>query len=99
MATTSLAVPALACGAVASAAGAAWLFLSAIATASLRDGYCGPTTLDHVEPHCRMGTKLLLASCGVGILALVLAATATGLGWRRKGPGRPAGPDALRPSA
>ena len=66
---------------------AAYLFLSAITTASLRFWYCGPTSLEHTEPACRVGTKLLLMSYGVGVLALALAAVAIWIHWRRyKGP-------------
>ena len=62
---------------------AAYLFLSAIATASLRFGYCGPTSLEHAQPACRVGTKLLLVSYGVGGLALALALMAIWIHWRR----------------
>ena len=66
-----------------SAAGAAYLFVSAMATASLRFWYCGPTSLDHVEPSCRIGTRLLLTSYGVGSFSAVLAVIAIWL-WRRQ---------------
>ena len=69
---------------LASALAGGYMFLSALATASLRYHYCGPTSLDHVEPACRAGTRLLLASYGVGTVAFVLAAGAIWLSWRRR---------------
>lgn len=62
---------------------AVYLFLSAITTASLRFWYCGPTSLAHQEETCRVGTKLLLLSYGVGAIALVLALATIWLHWRR----------------
>jgi membrane protein implicated in regulation of membrane protease activity len=82
------------------AAGAAYLFLSAIATASLRFWYCGPTSLDHPEAACRIGTKLLLLSYVVGVLAAALAAAAIWLHWRRrKGSNNSSKPTPLRGAA
>jgi hypothetical protein len=69
---------------IASALAGGYMFLSAISTASLRYHYCGPTSLDHVEPACRIGTKLLLASYGLGALAFLLAVGACWLSWRRR---------------
>lgn len=51
---------------------AGYLFLSAMATASGRFWYCGPTSLDHVDPTCRIGTKLLLASWVTAAAAVLL---------------------------
>ena len=40
----------------------AWWLLSAVTTAHLRFGHCGPSTLDHVEAYCQVATKLLYSS-------------------------------------
>jgi len=94
------AVSALWLASVASALVGGYMFLSAISTASLRYHYCGPTSLDHVAPACRMGTKLLLASYGVGALAFLLAVGAVFLSWRRrKGSNNSSKPTPLRGAA
>ena len=58
------------------AATAAYLFLSAVTTASLRFGYCGPTSLSHVDPTCRVGEALLLWSYAFGAITVLLAVAA-----------------------
>lgn len=52
---------------------AGYMFLSAIATASLRSWYCGPSALDHEKAACQIATKLLLASYGTAALGVALA--------------------------
>ena len=67
------AVLVLGMSAIVSALAAGYLFVSATATASLRFGYCGPSSLDHLDPACSIATKLLYASFGIAALALLLA--------------------------
>ena len=81
---TLLAIWLLALSSVGVALLAGYLFLSAVATASLRFHHCGPTSLDHPEAACRIGTRLLLMSYGTIGLALVLAVMAFWLHRRRK---------------
>ncbi|WP_152599936.1 hypothetical protein [Noviluteimonas dokdonensis] len=57
------------------------VYSSAVATASLRFGYCGPSSLDHAQAACRVGTKLLFLSYVLFVVALVLAAVAM---WLRR---------------
>lgn len=52
---------------------ASYMFLSAIATASLRFWYCGPSSLEHEKAACQIATKLLLASYGTAALGVALA--------------------------
>jgi hypothetical protein len=52
---------------------AGYMFLSAIATASLRFWYCGPSSLEHEKAACQIATKLLLASYGTAALGVALA--------------------------
>ena len=66
-----------------SALAAAYLLLSATASASLRHWRCGPSSLDHPEAWCQTGTKLLLASYGAGALTLLLVVLALWLHTRR----------------
>jgi hypothetical protein len=83
-----------------SAVAAAYIFLSAIATASLRFAYCGATTLEAPEQYCRMGTKLLYLSFALGALTLALVAVTLWLFWRRrKGSNNSFKPKPLRGSA
>lgn len=63
---------------------AAYLFLSATATASGRFWYCGPSSLDHANPACRIGTKLLLASYGSAAIAILLGVATLWLHVRRR---------------
>jgi hypothetical protein len=51
---------------------AAYLFASALATAHLRYGYCGRTSLDHVDPACRVGERLLYMSFGAAFVTVAL---------------------------
>ena len=96
----SLAVWLFGLSAIGTAAAAAYLFLSAVATASLRFGYCGPTSLDAAEQYCRVGMRLLYISYAVGALALVLAVVAFWLfRRRRKGSNSSFKPKPLRGSA
>lgn len=76
-------VIALGSGAALSALGAAYLLFMAITAASTRYWYCGPTSLDHVEQSCRVGTMLLYAFYGTGMLALVLGVIAARM-WARE---------------
>ena len=77
-----------------------FLFLSATATASGRYWFCGPSSLDHVDPSCRVGTQLLFAFYGTGALAIGLAVLTLWLHVRRlKGPNNSFKPDPLRGSA
>lgn len=71
-------------GMLLTAIAAGYAFLSAISTASLRFWYCGPTSLDAVEPTCRMGSKLLYLSYGLGALSGALGLIALALAWRRR---------------
>jgi len=68
---------------VASALAAVYIFLSAAATASLRFGACGPTSLDHTEQYCRLGTQLLLFSYALGVCTLFLIGVTVWLSRRR----------------
>ena len=61
-----------------------YVFLSAVATASMRFGYCGPSSLEQIEEYCRVGTKLLLLSYALGACALIFAALSFWLFWRRR---------------
>lgn len=71
---------------VASALATAHVFLSAAATASLRFGYCGPTSLDHAEQYCRVGARLLLFSYALCACTLFLVGVTIWLSrHRRKG--------------
>lgn len=68
----------------ASALATAYAFLSAVATASLRFGHCGPTSLDHAEQYCRIGTQLLLFSYALGAFTLFLVGATVWLAWHRR---------------
>lgn len=72
--------------ALATALAAAYVFLSAVSTASLRFGACGPTSLNHVERYCRVGTQLLLFSYALGVCALFLVGLTVWLFRRRRPP-------------
>ncbi|GHC12742.1 hypothetical protein GCM10010080_30410 [Thermomonas carbonis] len=50
-----------------------WFLLSALVTADMRFGHCGPSTIDHVEAYCRVATRLLNQAYGLLFAALVLA--------------------------
>ena len=79
---------------------AAYIFLSGAATASLRFGYCGPTSLDQPEQYCRIGSQLLVISCALGVVALLLfGATVWLFRHRRKGSNNSFKPNPLRGSA
>jgi len=71
---------------LATAIAAAYVFLSAISTASLRFGACGPTSLDHAEQYCRVGTHLVLLSYALGVCALFLFGLTVWLSRRRRIP-------------
>jgi hypothetical protein len=49
-----------------------WSLLSALVTADMRFGHCGPSTIDHVEIYCRVATRLLNQAYGLLFGALVL---------------------------
>ncbi|MGO4549566.1 hypothetical protein AB4059_00460 [Lysobacter sp. 2RAF19] len=69
---------------VASALVTAYVFLSAIATASLRFGVCGPSWLDAPDQFCRIGTQRLLLSYTLGAVTLLLVGVTAWLFWRRR---------------
>jgi len=56
--------------------GAAYLWVGAVSTASLRFGHCGPATSDAPEQYCRVAVKVLHQSYGVALLAVVLGVVA-----------------------
>ena len=68
---------------VASALATAYAFLSGVATASLRFGPCGPSSLDHPDQYCRIGTQLLLLSYALGAITLLLVGVTVWLFRRR----------------
>jgi LPXTG-motif cell wall-anchored protein len=83
-----------------SALATAYVFLSAITTASLRFGYCGATSLDAAEQYCRIGLQLLYLSYVLVGLTLLLIGLTVWLFWRRrKGPNNSFKPKPLRGSA
>jgi len=49
-----------------------WWLLSAYATAHLRFGYCGPTSLAHPEAYCQVGVRLLYRSYAMLAVAVAL---------------------------
>ena len=53
-------------------AAGAWFMLSALVTADMRFGDCGPSTIDHVEPYCRVASRLLYQAYGTLAAAVVL---------------------------
>ena len=55
---------------IVAALGAAYFFTSALATAQLRFWYCGPTSLDHADPACRVGERLLFLSYCAAIVTV-----------------------------
>jgi hypothetical protein len=69
---------------VASALATAYVFLSAVTTASLRFGSCGPTSFDHAEQYCRIGRQLLLFSYALGAFTLLLVGVTVWLSRRRR---------------
>jgi len=71
---------------LATALAAGYVFLSAVSTASLRFGACGPTSLDHAEQYCRVGTQLLQFSYALGVCALFLVGLTVWLSRRRRTP-------------
>ena len=66
----------LAIGSFGCAAAAGYVYLSAVTTASLRFGDCGPSALDAADPYCRVGMRLLHVSYGLGSAALILGVSA-----------------------
>ena len=54
-------------------AAGSWFMLSALATADMRFGHCGPSTINHVEIYCRVASRLLYQAYGALFAALVLA--------------------------
>jgi hypothetical protein len=56
---------------------AAFLYVAAVSTASLRYGYCGPAVADAPEQYCRVAVRVLHQSYAVGLLAAVLVVLAT----------------------
>lgn len=60
------------------------MMVTAVTTASLRFGDCGPSHVGASDPYCRVGAQWLLASYVVLSMALVLATIALWLRARRK---------------
>lgn len=56
---------------LAAAIASAWVGVSAVATASLRFGRCGPSSLDAAEAYCQAGARLLYVAYGLDALAIV----------------------------
>jgi len=67
-----------------SAMATAYVFLSAVATASLRFGYCGATSVDASEQYCRIGMQLLYFSYALSLFTLVLVGLTVWLFQRRR---------------
>lgn len=65
---------------------AVWVGLSAVTTASLRFGQCGPSSLASAEAYCQAGARLLYIACGLGALAIVTGVLAL---WIRRRASRP----------
>ena len=61
-----------------------WWLLSAHATAHLRFGHCGATSLDHPEAYCRVGMRLLYQSFATLAASAVLLVSAIYIGRHRK---------------
>ena len=53
-------------------AAGSWLMLSALVTADMRFGYCGPSTIDHVQMDCRVASRLLYQAYGALFAAVVV---------------------------
>ena len=78
----------LALGSLGCALAVGYVYVSAVATASLRFGDCGPSALDAVDPYCRVGIRLLHVAYAMGSAALVLGVAALWLVWAiRRGRG------------
>ncbi len=61
---------------------------AAIATASMRFGVCGPSSLDSADAYCRAGMQWLVVAYALLALALVLGAACLTRIWRlRRRPG------------
>ena len=71
---------------VGAAIAAVWVGLSALTTASLRFGQCGPSSLAAAEAYCQAGARLLYVAYGLGALALVTGVLAL---WIRRRASRP----------
>ena len=54
-------------------AAGSWFMLSALVTADMRFGHCGPSTIDHVEIYCQVASRLLYQAYGALFAAVVLA--------------------------
>lgn len=61
-----------------------WWLLSAHATAHLRFGHCGATSLDHPEAYCQVGMRLLYQSFATLAASTVLLVAAIYIGRRRE---------------
>ena len=59
-----------------------WWFMSAMTTAHLRFGECGPTSLEHVDSDCRVAARLLYQAYAT--LAAALAFLVAGLYLRHR---------------
>ena len=60
-----------------------WWLLSAHATAHLRFGHCGATSLDHPEAYCQVGMQLLYRSYATLAAAVVLLVAGIYIGRHR----------------
>lgn len=70
---------------------ASWRWVSAVATAHLRFGACGPTDLAHPDPACQVGARLALEAmwfAGGSLVGLIVGATLWA--WALRPPSRPA---------
>jgi hypothetical protein len=50
-----------------------WWLLSAMITADLRFGHCGPSSLEHADTYCQVATRLLYrayAALGLAVVSL-----------------------------
>jgi hypothetical protein len=62
---------------------AAWFWVVAASTASLRFGHCGPATADATDEYCQVAAKVLYQSYWAAALAIVLAVVAIWVKVRR----------------
>ena len=53
-------------------AAGSWFLLSALVTADMRFGHCGPSTIDHVEMYCRVASRLLYQAYGSLFASVIL---------------------------
>jgi hypothetical protein len=61
------------------------MFATAVSTASLHFGHCGPSSLSAPEQYCRGASQLLIASYIVLLVSVVFAGAAIWLRIKRRG--------------